>query len=749
MARDPSYGPTGLDLYFGGCSADQCPSNQTWAYRAGTTLPGTWSELTTGGAAPPAVTGASMVFDPNLGGFVLFGGLLQSGATSRSTWFFNVTDLNWSNWTGVSCDPGCPTARYYAGFAFTPVAGDDGAILFGGCQSSSCAVGLNDTWALRPSSTGRIVWSLASIFLAPSSRYAAAMSYDGDPKAHEILLYGGCTAQPQGACTLSDTWTYSMGDWTNITNSLRIGGESTGPPGRGFASLVWDPTDAMTLLVGGQNNSTEVFSDNWDFICGASAPACRWVANPNESYGLSEVYGAITEEAQGGDPIEFGGEGLFALSTNTTWAYESAPTMSLDRVFTPPFNTNPQQGGSVVFGQSLRLVDYGVGGPPNDSVWTAWSFVRGNALQFYQDALANFSWTPPTLGSWWLNATAVDLNDVNIVADFAVFVLRPSVIATVSPQSTDVGLPVRFSAQPGGDVAAVPLVYQWNLSGSANATTQNVTMRYPTPGDYWAVVEMKDGFNNTASSRINVSVNPNPSVFIDSYPADPVQSEAVSFLGAITGGTAPFSYRWTFGDGNSTNRSVGVERYPSPGTFAIHLAVIDGMNVTAQANGTLVVAASPPLTASVTANRTLVNAGELIGFSARGSGGVPSYNYSWVFDNGRVATGPNATTTYTADGSYAVHVWVNDSGGHSRLILVTILVGEPTPPAAIPWAVYGIVALLGTVLVVLGVWAGLRMRRRPPGGSDVPEPENQLPPDRLWENSDLPPALPPPEESIR
>ncbi|MCI4360796.1 MAG: hypothetical protein L3J91_03760, partial [Thermoplasmata archaeon] len=149
MARDPSYGPTGLDLYFGGCSADQCPSNQTWAYRAGTTLPGTWSDLTTQGAAPPAVTGASMVFDPNLGGFVLFGGLLRSGATSRSTWFFNATDLDWSNWTSITCDPGCPAARYEAGFAFSPVAGDDGAILFGGCQSDSCSVALNDTWALR------------------------------------------------------------------------------------------------------------------------------------------------------------------------------------------------------------------------------------------------------------------------------------------------------------------------------------------------------------------------------------------------------------------------------------------------------------------------------------------------------------------------------------------------------------------------------------------------------------------------
>ncbi len=96
-------------------------------------------------------------------------------------------------------------------------------------------------------------------------------------------------------------------------------------------------------------------------------------------------------------------------------------------------------------------------------------------------------------------------------------------------------------------------------------------------------------------SQRPVAASPLSASFIfDPYPPD--AGQAVSFVGTASGGTLPYGYFWSFGDGSSRTGSSVTHAYSSAGTFPVVLTVNDSglPRQSAVSRQSVVVVASPP-----------------------------------------------------------------------------------------------------------------------------------------------------------
>jgi hypothetical protein len=72
-------------------------------------------------------------------------------------------------------------------------------------------------------------------------------------------------------------------------------------------------------------------------------------------------------------------------------------------------------------------------------------------------------------------------------------------------------------------------------------------------------------------------------------PSSPAVGQSVTFTPTVSGGTAPYSYSWDFGDGSSSTSASPSHVYSTAGTFTVKLNVTDANNIVATASHTVTV----------------------------------------------------------------------------------------------------------------------------------------------------------------
>ncbi|MCI4362918.1 MAG: kelch motif-containing protein [Thermoplasmata archaeon] len=250
----------GYVLLFGGAQLHGFTTTtfgDTWAYSHGH-----WSQLKPA-VSPMARIGGAMTYDQGDGYIVLFGGQVlvkNSNILVNDTWTFVG-----GKWT-QDITSFAPNPRDIPGLTYD--AADGYVLLFGGLGYGGNAteqVTLNDSWTF---SAG--IWTVltphacTSCGPAPSGRAGAAMVYD--PWDGYVLLFGGENLSKPILGTfaeISDTWTFSAGVWTNITTTAGT------PPGpRAAAGVAYDGLDGYVLIFGGTPGSGVSLSDTWSFVGG-------------------------------------------------------------------------------------------------------------------------------------------------------------------------------------------------------------------------------------------------------------------------------------------------------------------------------------------------------------------------------------------------------------------------------------------------------------------------------------------------
>jgi chitodextrinase len=531
MVADPLDNDT---VYFGGCTASQCPDAQTWVFAHGV-----WTNITNPSDAPPARSGASMDYDANMRAVLLFGGSGTGGALG-DTWVFQGGV--WTNLTFVSAGP---TPRAGAALAFDPAPEENGSVLYGGCVFSHLNdICSDDTWVWQ----GWSGWVPLSSSLVPDSVGFAAMAYD--PSSGFVVLFGGCSGF---LCEDRDgsTWELYSGEWWAVY-------PTSSPEARSDMSMVYDPTIPGLLLFGGGTGAFPSFTeldDTWSFANGA------WTQySPSTPPSARDDY-ALGTDPTGNTPLLFGGSSSTG-SEGDTWAYEYGPAVSLGastlhpEVSQPVALTVSVADGTAPYNATIR-------------------FANGSAALVYGTGTTfHVTHTFSAAGTYVAYTNLTD--GVGAVASaipqtFTV-VSGPQVRASVSPSGGDVGLPTTFRANASGGVA--PFHYEWQFGDGTNSTSADATHVYAMAGRAIATVTATDSDGGVATATVWVPVAPDPSLTIAAGPAAPgVSADRLS--ANVTGGTAPFNYSWSFGDGSTSGLPSPVHQFAGSGTYTVVLWVND------------------------------------------------------------------------------------------------------------------------------------------------------------------------------
>jgi N-acetylneuraminic acid mutarotase len=126
----------GKTLLVGGSDGHFVTMHEIWAYDSAATA---WTKLGPTGTVPPGRAHFAMAYDPGSHRMVIFGG---EGVTPLAdTWAY---DRAANVWTKMDLAGGAPAARMYPAMVYAPNTGT--MILFGGSDGKTA---LNDTWSFR------------------------------------------------------------------------------------------------------------------------------------------------------------------------------------------------------------------------------------------------------------------------------------------------------------------------------------------------------------------------------------------------------------------------------------------------------------------------------------------------------------------------------------------------------------------------------------------------------------------------
>ncbi len=553
-----------------------------------------------------------MAYDPIDGQVLLFGGLSRN-RSDGDTWVFG--NNHWTNLTpNLTLSP---PPRYKGGLVYDSE--DNEMLLFGGHSGAGYR---NDTWSFDGAA-----WHSVPSTLSPGPREDVAMA--DDPMDHYVLLFGG--EAPSGQLT-DDTWTFTGGQWTNITTAVALA-----PPAREAGGLTYDGADQYVLLFSGKHGTNSLFRDTWSYTGGVwTNRTLNLTVSPPVREEMSLTYDFVD-----GFVLLFGGfhfpNSLADEWTyvNGTWSPEfpaSLPPARLDA----PVAYYPGQG----FGFVLLF-----GG-------------RSSPLP---------------------NAT--------LYADTWSYKVPITVSVAASDQFIDLGEATQLSLTASGGYP--PYVsYSWQgLPGPCSAgSVTNLSCTPGTNGTFpiFALATDSGGFNGSSGPFVlRVNADPSVSAAASTYVGEAVLP--VDFTATVLGGTAPFQYAWDFGDGGTDISAAPSHNYTTGGSFTSTLTITDARGFNASTFLAPIVVTMPPapLAATISASRTAGATPLLVQFTVNPTGGIGAYTFAWNLGaGGATSTGPTPAYTYTTVGIYHVTVVVTDAALGTVTAGVTIQALPPVPLAA-------------------------------------------------------------------
>jgi hypothetical protein len=244
--------------------------------------------------------------------------------------------------------------------------------------------------------------------------------------------------------------------------------------------------------------------------------------------------------------------------------------------------------------------------------------------------------------------------------------------------------------------------YQWYADGAPIAGAVNATLNINSAvGTVNYSVSVTDANGCVGSDIIIVSVGTPPSVNVPN-PATVCAGQSATLMGAVSGGTAPYSYQWYTGGMPifGANDATYMVANPTTGSTAYTLIVTDANGCTAQDDATLT--AYPAVNFNLSAP-TSVCVGSSVTIAANITSGSPEFTYQWS-ENGNIIAGANSagyTVASISAGSHTYTLLVTDANGCTKTKNVTVNVGTAptiTAPNPMPLCASSSVNLTSTLV---------------------------------------------------
>jgi len=482
-------------VLFGGCSALQCPSNQTWIYNGSE-----WANYTgLTGLTPPAVYGEGLTWDPQFTTIIMTGGILTSGEVTNTTWDFNGND--WQNMTrdrGADFFFGEGTA--YAATAYDPALNQ--LVVVNGCANEGCTSIFDHVEVLTEAGG----WTNGTHLLNPGTWHSeqflwgSSMAYD--PTDKELVLFGGVSY----ANNSTVNWTFILNGtgWYNITSTSTSCYGLLGcfyPGDRYGACETWDGQIGEVVLTGGYSDySGTYYNDTWYFIGGtwSTSGSFESISGPEPEWGA-----AMPTNSSGLAPLEVGGE-AYGTAYNTSWVLDIPPAPVITVL-----HPNPADVGATVTVNDTHPADKGSGTILYDYLYANSTLIDSSAsseVNLTDTYTISGTAIPGVTGKDPVVAVEVDYFVVYGYA-YANISVNPALSASViyststTPTTTT---SVTFNVTAIGGTPAY--AYAWNFGDTRTGSSTATSHTFSAAGNYTVTVVITDSGGGRVTKQLVVTV---------------------------------------------------------------------------------------------------------------------------------------------------------------------------------------------------------------------------------------------------
>ncbi|MCI4327105.1 MAG: PKD domain-containing protein [Thermoplasmata archaeon] len=515
---------------------------------------------------------------------------------------------------------------------------------------------------------------------APSGRLAT-LAWDGSDGYVLLFGWGSVTG------ALNDTWTFSNGTWTNVTDLV-----GHAPPASSYDQMAFDPSSGKVVLWETIQNETWTYRDHvWTNITATSG------GHPPDTFEDDQM-ATDTSDNEVVYLYSFAQNGYTWVFKDGTWSNVSVTAaFNFGRIYAPTLSDDPPDHGVLAF------------------VLSAW---KNTTPELYYPATLLFS-----AGAWTNLTPTVGAEPLTTVDASAAFVPGLTAVVLVSSLSL---------TSNGTEVLAAST---WEFSHRTWLNVTDTTGTAPDNGVLAGVAADPSTDSLVLFGGEHLTHAPVfwPATWLFSGPPSASGSasatvvdagQPVTFTGTASVGAPPGTTRWTFGDGTNASGTVVGHTYSAAGPILATFSVTDELGRVATATVDLVV--NPALSVSANATPSTASVATWVTLAATISGGTGPYSVNWTLGDGTVSTLPALGHEYATAGNYSVRVTVKDARGETAtksfsLVVLPLVTTNPQPASSgttltsgLGLGLLGFVVLLLVVVVVLAVLLA-RKPKSPPG----------------------------------
>ncbi|MFG1445704.1 MAG: hypothetical protein AAE975_00830, partial [Thermoplasmatales archaeon] len=245
---------------------------------------------------------------------------------------------------------------------------------------------------------------------------------------------------------------------------------------------------------------------------------------------------------------------------------------------------------------------------------------------------------------------------------------------SISPTTTDIGVPVAVTVQSGYGTA--PFLYSWSVTTTSGASaagdysSSGNQITFSVSGTYSVIATVTDADGLTASTSASITVNSQLTVTISATsPTEIDLGQTVTFTNSVSGGNAPYSISYSVspvGGGivfGAYSVSGNVITFTLAGQYVVTSTVTDSLKNTATSTNSVTVTVNPLPTIAISPSSKTIDSGNNVTFTNTTSGGTKPYTYIWSYPSGVGITQSGNNFRFNDTGNFTITLTIVDAVG--------------------------------------------------------------------------------------